>query len=98
MCTLLSAPGPHLVQTPVYCYSFYEFICVPSLLYLRGLVSLVFSIPSGSYILSASSSAEFPEPMGEEFDRDIPFRTERSEVSHSLHIVWLWVYVFDPIC
>lgn len=41
---------------------------------LEGLVFLVFSIPSGSNTLSASFSSRFPEPWGEGFDGDGPFR------------------------
>ena len=62
-----------------------------ALLCLEGLVFLVSSIPSGSYTLTASSSTEFPEPSGGGFDLDIPFRTEYSKVSHSLHAEGLLV-------
>lgn len=30
----------------------------------------------------------------EELDGDIPFRFECSQVSHSLHNVWLWICIF----
>lgn len=53
-------------------------------------------IPFGSYIPSASS-AEFPETWEEEFDGDIPFRSECPKVSHSLHIVQGWVSKFVPV-
>lgn len=43
--------------------------------YLKGLVSLVSSIPSGSYNFSESYSAGFCEHQGERFDGDILFRT-----------------------
>jgi hypothetical protein len=43
---------------------------------LEGLVFLMSSIPSGSYTLSATSSAVLPELRGEEFDGDISFRVE----------------------
>lgn len=52
------------------------------------------AIPSDSYILPASSSRV---SWGEEFDGEISFRSESSEISHSLHIFWLWVFVFVPI-
>jgi hypothetical protein len=39
----------------------------------------------------------FSEPWVEGCDRDIPFRAECSKVSHSLHIIWLWVSIFIPI-
>ena len=48
---------------------------------------LVSSILSGSYWLSASSSAGFPEPRGEDFAGDILFRAECTKVSLSLHNV-----------
>ena len=38
---------------------------------LQGFVFLASFIPSGSYTLSASSSAEFPEPRGEGFNGHI---------------------------
>lgn len=57
------------------------------LLCLEGLVSCVCSIPSGSYILSASPSVGFPELRGSDGDRQ--FRTECYKVS-----VWLWLSVF----
>ena len=47
---------------------------------------------------SSSKSTGFTELWGEGFDGDIPFRAECSEVSHSLHNVWLWVFVFVHIC
>jgi hypothetical protein len=50
-----------------------------------SLVCLVSSTLSSSMI-SSSSSTEFSEPLGEGFDTEIPFRTECSKVSHSLHI------------
>lgn len=65
-----------------------EFLCVHHtlfVLYLESLVSLVPSILCGSYILSSSSSAEFPEPCGETFDGDISLRDEYSKVFHSLN-------------
>ena len=53
----------------------------------RGAYFLDVLHPSGSYTLSTSSSSGLPELYGERFDGDIPFRTECSKVSHSLHIV-----------
>ena len=50
--------------------SSYELYFVES----EGLVFLVFSIPSGSYILLAFCSSGFLEHKGEGFDRDISFR------------------------
>lgn len=41
--------------------------------------------------LSDSSSAEFPEPRGEWFVENLPFRTGCSKVCHSLHFVTLWL-------
>lgn len=48
---------------------------------------------SGSQSLPVSSSSGFPEPLGEGFDEEIPFRIECFKVSHALHNVWLWVSV-----
>lgn len=31
-------------------------------------------------------------------DGDVPFRAKCCKVSHSLNKVWVWVYVFVPIC
>lgn len=81
------------------CYHhLYEFIGVTLLLYLEGLVSLVSSITSGSYHLSASFSTEVPELWEEKFYGDTSFREEYSKVSCSLYIVWLWVFVCVSIC
>jgi hypothetical protein len=66
--------------------------------WLRDLVPLVFSIHSGFYALSASSSTGFPELRKEGFDGDVPFRSEWSKVSNSLNNVWLWISFFVPIC
>ena len=44
------------------CLSLCEFIGVSALLFLEGLDSVASSFPSGSYVLSASYSAEFSEP------------------------------------
>lgn len=40
--------------------------------------------PSGSYTLSAFAYTRFPEPCGERFDGDFPFRPECSGVSQFL--------------
>lgn len=64
---------------------------------LESLIFLVFSIPTGFYSQSDFSSAEFPDPWEEGFDRNIPFRTECSKVSHPLHkclAVGLYLYPF----
>lgn len=55
---------------------------------LEELVFLVFSIQSGSYSLSTSSSVEFPESQGKGLDVGIPIRAECSKVS-LLCNVWL---------
>lgn len=57
---------------------------------LEDLVLLVISIPTGSFHLSL-------EPWWEGFEEDISFRAEYSKVSHSLHLVQLWVSVFIPV-
>lgn len=49
---------------------------------LDGLVSSLSSIPSGSYVLCASSSTKSSEPRGQGFGGDNPFRVECSRVSH----------------
>lgn len=68
------------------------FRCGLVLLRLEGLVSLVSSIPCGSYTLSTSFFAGFPELCGEMLDEEIPFRTVCSQVSHSaLSDMGLWV-------
>lgn len=65
----------------------------PVLLHLEGFVALVFSIPSGSFNPSFSST-KFPEPFdGREL---IPFGTECPKASHSLHIVQWYVSLFIP--
>lgn len=64
------------------CPSLCEFICISVLLCLEGLALLVSSFPSGSYTLSAFSSAEFSGPWGEGFDGDITSRTGCSKASH----------------
>jgi hypothetical protein len=58
---------------------------VSVLLCVEGLVSLL-SLPSGFYKLPTSFTAEFPDPLGEEFDEDTLFRIECSKVSQSLYI------------
>ena len=88
--------GLDLCGLSAHCYSLCEFISAVALLCLEDLVSLVSSIPSGSYNLSASSSSGVPEPRGEEFDGDIPFRAECSKVAHSLYIVQLWASASCP--
>lgn len=49
---------------------------------------LLYSIHSGSYILSAASSARHPEPWLEEYDGDMSFMTKCS-----LHNSGLWVCI-----
>lgn len=69
MYLLLLALGPQLVQPcaghVVHCFCLCKFICEVILLCLEGPICLVTSIPSGSYILSTSSLAGFPEPKEE---------------------------------
>lgn len=47
-------------------------------------MSLVSSIPTDPYNISAYSFMEFPDILGERFERDIPFRTRCCKVSHYL--------------
>lgn len=69
------------------CYhSLYEFISVWTLLYLKNAIYLG---PS----LSPSSSALDPEPRGEGFDKDIPFRAECYKVYYCLNCAQLCVSV-----
>lgn len=77
------------------CLSLHEFICTAIMICLG---SFVLSIPYDSSILSASSSTEFPESWGEEFDRGISFRARFTQVFHSLRIIWLSVSVFVFTC
>lgn len=77
------------------CHSLWVLTLI-SLPFLYDASSLVSSIHSSFYTLSASFSTGFPEPRGDWFDRDTPFRAECLKVSHSLHI-YLWDFVFVPI-
>lgn len=97
---LLSALGLHLVQTVQTLWmlpqSLWVHMCTDSVNWVV-LVSLMSSVPSAPYSLSASSSTEFPHPQEEGFDGYILFRGEYSKVSHSLHILF-WVSIFVLIC
>ena len=53
------------------------------------LLSLVSSICSGSYTLSDSSLEKFPEPWEEDFDEDIPIKTNCCKVSLILCITFV---------
>lgn len=65
-----------------------EFICVLPLLCLEGLYSSVYSIPSGFFNLSSSSSStEFLKLRRELFDEDVPFVLEYPKVSYSAKCV-----------
>lgn len=52
---------------------------------LEGFIYMLFSIVSGLYILSASSSAGLPSLEGRDLIGDITFRAEHVKVSHSLN-------------
>jgi hypothetical protein len=56
-----------------------------SVLLCLCLASLMSSIPTGSYNLSAHSSTDFPELWREGFYGDIPFRTECSKLCDPIH-------------
>lgn len=71
-----------------------EFICASALLCLEGPAALVSSIHTGSYTLSISASAVSWARKGGGGDRGISLS---SKVSHSLHHVHIWVYIFVPI-
>ena len=63
----------------------------------EGLILLGSSIPSGSYVLSASSSVGFLSTRGwEEFDGGLPFRAKCSKVC--LCVVSAYTAVFVPVC
>lgn len=63
------------------------------MLCLADVVSLMSFIPIGLDNLSASFSAMFPEPQGERFDGDNPFKIRFSKFSHALHNVQLYTSV-----
>lgn len=58
---------------------------------------LVFSIPSGSCILSASSAVGFSEPWGSNVMATSTLELNVPEPL-TLHNVWLWVSLFGPLC
>ena len=90
MCPLLlETLEPHLVQThagPVHTATVSGVNMCSLPVASKNLDSWVSSIPSGSYTLSTFSSSEFPEPKGEGFIGEIPFRAVCPKVSHFLHI------------
>lgn len=55
--------------------------------HLSLLVLTIFLLPS----------AGFPEAIQEGLDANIPFTSQCSNVSHCLHTIWLWVFLFVPI-
>lgn len=61
------------------------------------LVSLLFSIPSGSYSLRAFSSTGFPDRWGEGIEGNNPLDDGRSKVSHSGFCPAVGLSVFVPI-
>lgn len=76
------------------CYSLVEFICSWALFLLECLISLVFTIFSASYILSASSPIKFHKLWGEGTDKEILCSTKYSKVAHTLHFPPLWDSAF----
>lgn len=52
---------------------------------LEGFIYMLFSIVSGLYILSASSSAGLPSLEGRDLIGDISFRAEHVKVSYSMN-------------
>jgi hypothetical protein len=66
---------------------------------LEGHIMLMSSIPFYNYC-NCLLLNKFLESWGggDRFDRDISLRTECFNVSHSLHIIWLGVSAFVPIC
>ena len=65
---------------------------------LESLVFLESSIPSGSHILFCLLFWMAPWSLRGGIWWSHAIRTECSKLSHSLHIVWLWISVFVPIC
>ena len=88
--------GVDLSRSSTCCHSLSEFFCVSAPWGLEGWAFLASSVPTGSYHLSTSSSAELVEPGGKEFYENIPFRILYSEDSCPLHVVHLWVCVLWP--
>lgn len=70
--------------------------------WIRGHCLLWSSIYSGFcfffFFSFVSSSAEFPWPLKEGFEKENPFRTECLEDSHSLYNFWSLVSEFVSIC
>lgn len=80
-------PGSDLCKLCACCHGLCKFISVLVLLCLEGLIPLVSFTTSGFYNFSASFLRGFPEPWRRGPVEDIPFRTEYSNVSHSLYTV-----------
>lgn len=99
--TLTTHLASHVqVYTSYSCfYDLCEFIWLSVLFCLEGLVSLVSSIPFGSYNLSASSSEYLPENWWEGFDEGFSLRTELSKVSLTLCTLPSYesLYFFCPL-
>lgn len=92
----LSVPGPHLCRPNTHCHGICEFIYASGLLCMKTL--------SPCRHLSRLALTIFPPPLPhipwalEGFDKDIPFEDKCSKVSHSLHIVQLWVCLVPIYC
>lgn len=68
----------------------HKFIWMPVLLYLEdSFLGVIHHLHS--FNLSAPLTHKSLSPGGEEFNKNIPFRTVCSKVPYSLHIVELWV-------
>ena len=86
----LHTPGLH-TTLPSECFSMPRESCWNSPSLLTTGRHFLFFHPSP---LSVSSPAEPPEPWGEGFDKDIPFRTDYPKISYSLHTIPLWTSVW----
>ena len=89
---LISVLWFHLVQThanPVHAAG----IAVGSYVYEVLLCLECFVFLVSSFSLSNPSFSGLPKPWRERYNGSIPFGTECSKVSQSLHIAWLWVTI-----
>lgn len=93
---VLDTSGLHLCRPCASYPSLCEFICA-SIFLLRGpcFFGVLHPWIIHSFHLLFNS---VPWPWREGLYADIVFWAECSTVSHSLHIVWVWVSVFDLIC
>lgn len=91
--SIVSPPALVFCSHCVCCHNLCKFICALILLYLKDAISLVSSIPCGSYNISASllQSSLCPEKR-HLFDRDISFMTKFSKVSYYCLVLCLCIH------